>query len=295
VCVKQNNQSETSLRFKMKNELKKDDFIRLTEFLSENTNASVELFQGIDLEFMLVNPLVVAVESFGYSINGNVTFQQPIGLKVHKNLRLDDETDIRILVNYSNIRLSKIVTEASELESDLSKCLKILERIINQTCNMLDTLVEQTSTINSEWLDRQFDRMLRKEELEKRGETAKPFGTIHAKGWKDAKERAGDDLVPVYLERDKTYLYEGNKIFIYLPRNFAMKLLKIESRTMIPADNFTDKEREVLNKFSMRQYVKTRRIAGKICYFDLNEKTRSLLLKGMKKNSLSKPPISNSS
>jgi hypothetical protein len=52
---------------------------------------------------------------------------------------------------------------------------------------------------------------------------------------------------------------------------------------MIPADHFTDKEREVLNKFSMRQYAKTRRIAGKICYYDLNEKTRSLLLKGMKK------------
>lgn len=271
------------MRFKMKNELKKEDYVRLTEFLSENTNASVGLFPGIDLEFMLVNPLVVAVEGFGYSINGDVSFQQPIGLEVNKNLRLDDEIGISVLVNYSNIKLSKVVTEASELESDLSKCLKILERIVNQTCNMLDSLVEQTFTVNSEWLDRQLDMMLRKEELEKRGETAKPFGTIHAKGWKDAKERAGDDLVPVYLERDKTYLFEGNKIFIYLPRNFVMKLLKIESRTMIPADHFTDKEREVLNKFSMRQYVKTRRIAGKICYYDLNEKTRSLLLKGMKK------------
>jgi hypothetical protein len=267
----------------MKNELKKDDYVRLMEFLSENTNASVELFPGMDLEFMLVNPLVVAVEGFGYSINGEVTFQQLLGLEVNKNLRFDDEVDINVIVNYSNIKLSKVVTEASELESDLSKCLKILEKIVNKTCNMLDKLVEQTSTINSEYLDRQLELMLRKEELEKRGETAEPFATIHAKGWKDAKERAGADLVPVYLERDKTYLYEGNKIFIYLPRNFAMKLLKIESRTMIPADNFTDKEREVLTKFSMRQYVKTRRIAGKICYYDLNEKTRSLLLKGMKK------------
>jgi hypothetical protein len=271
------------LRFKMKNKLKKDDYVRLTEFLSENTNASVGLFQGIDLEFMLVNPLVVAVEGFGYSINGDVSFQQPIGLEVNENLRLDDEIGISVLVNYGNIKLSKVVTEASELESDLSKCLKILEKIVNQTCNMLDTLVEQTSTINSEWLDRQLEMMLGKEELEKRGETAKPFGTIHAKGWKDAKERAGNNLVPVYMERDKTYLYEGNKIFIYLPRNFVMKLLKIESRTMIPADHFTDKEREVLKKFSMRQYVKTRSITGKICYYDLNEKTRSLLLKGMKK------------
>lgn len=281
--LKQNNQSETSLRFKMMNELKKDDYVRLMEFLSENKSALIELFPGVDLGFMSVSPLVVAVEGFGYSINGEVSFQQPIGLEVNENLKLDDEIGTSILANYRSIKLSKVVTEASELESDLNICLKILERIVNQTCNMLDTLVEQTSTVNSEWLDRQLDMMLRKEELEKRGETAKPFGTIHAKGWKDAKERAGDDLVPVYLERDKTYLYEGNKIFIYLPRNFVMKLLKIESRTMIPADQFTDKEREVLNKFSRRQYVKTRRITGKICYYDLNEKTRSLLLKGMKK------------
>ena len=157
------------MRFKMKNELKKDDYVRLTEFLSENTNASVGLFQGIDLEFMLVNPLVVAVEGFGYSINGDVSFQQPIGLEVNENLRLDDEIGISVLVNYSNINLSKVVTEASELESDLSKCLKILEKIVNQTCNMLDTLVKQTFTLNSEWLDRQLDTILRKEDLEKRG------------------------------------------------------------------------------------------------------------------------------
>lgn len=271
------------LRFKMKNELKKEDYVRLTEFLSENTNASVGLFPSIDLEFMLVNPLVVAAKGFGYSINGEILFQQPIGLKVNENLKLNDEIGIELAANYRSIKLSKVVTEAIEFESDLNKCLKILERIANQSCSMLDSLVEQTSTISSKWLDRQLDMMLRKEELEKRGETAEPFGAIHAEGWKDAKERAGDDLVPVYLERDKTYLYEGNKIFIYLPRNFVMKLLKIESRTMIPADYFTEKEREVLNKFSMRQYVKTRRITGKICYYDLNEKTRSLLLKGMKK------------
>ena len=61
-----------------------------------------------------------------------------------------------------------------------------------------------------------------------------------------------------------------------------MKLLKVESRTMIPADYFTDKEREVLNKFSMRQYVKTMKTTGNVYYYDLNEKTRGFLLKGMR-------------
>jgi hypothetical protein len=270
------------LRFKIKNELKKEDYLRLTEYLSENKSALIEFFPGVDLRFMSVSPLVVAVKGFGYSINGEIPFQQPIGLEVNENLKLDDERGIDIAVNYRNIKLSKVVTEASELESDLNRCLKILEKIVNQTCNMLDTLVEQISTINSEWLDRQLDTMFRKEELEKRGEIARPFGTIHAKSWKDAKERGGD-LVPVYMERDKAYLYEDKKVFMLLPRNFVMKLLKIDSSTLVPADQFTDNEKEVLNKFSMRQYIKTRRITGKIYFCDLNEKTRNLLLKGMKK------------
>ena len=270
------------MRYKIENELKKADYVRLTEFLSENTSASIELFPGIDLEFMSVSPLVVAVEGFGYSIKGKVTFQQPIGLEVYDDLKLDDEMRRGLAVNFRNIKLSKVVTEASELESDLNKCLKMLERIVNQTCNMLDKLVEQTFTLNSEWLDRQLDLILEREELEKRGEIARPFGTIHAKSSKDAKEHAGD-LAPIYMERDKAYLYEDKKVFILLPRNFVMKLLKIEGSTMMPADHFTDEEREVLNKFSMRQFIKTRKIGGKIYYCDLNEKTRKLLLRGMKK------------
>jgi len=275
-------ESETLLRFKMKNELKKTDYVRLTDFLDENRNVSIDLFPGVDLEFMSVSPLVVAAEGFGYSIKGEVVFQKPVGLEVNEKLKLDDESGMRVLVNYRSIKLSKVVTEASELEGDLNKCLKVLERIVNRTCIMLDKLVEQTFTLNSEWLDRQLDTMLRKEDLKKRGETAKPFGTIHAKGWKDAEERAGD-LVPIYLERDKTYLYEGNKVFILLPRNFVMKLLKVEGSTMIPLDQFTGEEREVLNKFSMRQYIRTRRITGKIYYCSLDEKTHKLLLKGLRK------------
>lgn len=265
----------------MKNELKNTDYNRLVEFLKDNPSASIELFPGMDLEFMSISPLVITVEGFGYSINGEVSFQQPIGLEVSDDLKLDNEMR-SLSVNYRNIKLAKVVIETSELESDLNKCLKMLERIVNQTCSMFDKLVEQTFTLNSEWLNRQLDTILRKRELEKRGEIARPFGTIHVKSWKDAKERAGD-LVPIYMERDKAYLYEDKKVFVLLPSDFVRKVLKIQGSTMIPADQFTGEERGVLNKFSMRRYVKTRRIGGKIYYCNLDEKTRKLLLKGMKK------------
>jgi hypothetical protein len=105
---------------------------------------------------------------------------------------------------------------------------------------------------------------------------------MHAMGSKEAKERAGD-LVSIYMERDKTYLYEDKKVFLLLPRSFAMKLLKLKGSVMMGADQFTDEEREALKKFSMRQYIKTRKVGGKVYYCDLDETTRKLLLKAMRK------------
>jgi hypothetical protein len=270
------------LRFKIRNKLKKRDFTRLTEFLRENPSASIELFLVEDFEFVAISPLVVAVEGFGYSIKSVVSFQQPIGLKVFDQLKIDKETSRMLSVNLRNIKLSKIVTEESELANDLKEFLRVIERIVNQTCNLLDKLVEKTFVINSEGLDEQLDLALRARELKKRGEVAKPFGTIHAKGRRDAGERSGD-LVPVYLEKDKAYLYEENRVFILLPRGFVMKLLRMEGSTLVPSDQFTNEEKEVLRQFSMRKYVKLMKVAGKTFYHDLNEKTRKLLLKGMKK------------
>ena len=277
------NQSEISLRFKIRIKLSKSDFTRLTDFLSENSSAKIELFPGENFEFIAVSPLSVVVEGFGYSIRCEVFFQARMGLEVYDNLNIDNETCRNLSVNFRNIKLSKIVSEANELESDLKEFLNILERIVNQTCNMFDKLVEKTFTIDSECLDKQLDMVIRAKELEKRSEVARPFGSIHAKGRRDAGERAGDDLVPVYMERDKAYLFEDNKMFILLPRNFVMKLLRMNSSTLVPADQFTEKENEVLRKFSMRKYIKTMKVAGKTFYYDLNEKTRKLLLKGLKK------------
>jgi len=270
------------MRFKIKNELKKPDYRSLREFLKENPSASIKLFQGVDLEFVSVSPIVVAVEGFGYKISTEMSFREPIGFEVFDNLKLDDEVRSGLAVNRRNFKLSKIVMEASELEGDANKILRTVERVVNNVCSRFGRVIEQTFSINSGWLDNQLELVLKREELEKRGEIPRPFGMIHAEGSRDAMERACD-LIPIYMETDKAYLYEDKKVFILLPRDFGMKLLKLEGGTMLSADQFTDEERKALDKFSMRQYVKTRRIGGKIHYRDLDEKTRKLLLKGMKK------------
>lgn len=271
------------MRFKIKNELKTTDHKKLTEFLKENPSVSIELLPSADLEFASVGPVVVAVEGFGYRISTEILFEQPIGFEVHDDLKLDDEMLSCLEMNRRNFKLSRIVTEPADLEKDLNMILRTIERTVNHVCNRFGKLVEQTFTIDSEGLDRQLDMMLRKEELVKREEIARPFGTVHAKSSKDAKERVGD-LVPIYMERDKAYLYEDNKVFMLLPRNFVMKLLKLKGPTMMPAEQFTDEERQVLGRLAMRQYIKTRKVGGKVHYCDLDETTLKLLLKGMKKH-----------
>ena len=269
------------MRFKIVIDLNDNDFERMKNVLDKNPNASLGLLPCEDFEFVKFSPFLISVNDFGYSFNGMVSFQQPIGLKVFDYLELDKETSRKLSVNYRNIKLSKNVSEPSELESDLKECLGLLVRVFNKVCSMNYKLIAKTLKINAESLDKQLDLIIRAEQLEKRGEVARPFGTIHAKGRKDAVERAGDDLVPVYLERDKAYLFEDKKMFILLPRDFVMKLLRMDNSTLAPSDQFTEKENEVIRKFSMRKYVKTMKVAGKVFFTDLNEETRKLLLKGI--------------
>lgn len=270
------------MRFKIKNELRESDYKRLIEYLKDVPTISVELFHGLDLDFVSVSSVLVAVEGLGYKISTEILFQEPIGFEVYDDLNLDPEMRSTLLVNRRDFRLSKIVEEAADFEKDLNITLKTMERVVNHVSNKFGKMVEQAFMISSEWLNKQLDAMLKKEEIEKRGEVPRLFGTIHAMGLRDAKERVGD-FVPVYLERDKAYLYEDKKVFMLLPRDFVMKLLKLEGATMMGADQFTNEERGALKKFSIRQYVKERKVAGKIYYSDLDETTRRIFLKGMKK------------
>jgi hypothetical protein len=263
-------------------DLDDNDYVRMRDVLDNNPNTPLELLSGEDFEFIKFHPFSVSVEGFGYSLDGMISFQQPIGLKVFEFLELDKETSRKLSVNYRNIKLSKIVTEANELQSDIKECLSLLERIFNKACSMNYKLIGKTLTINAESLDKQLDLIIRATELKKRGESPKAFGIIHAKGGKDAGVRSGTDLVPIYLERDKAYLYEDKNVYVLLPRDFVRKLLKLDNSTLTPSEQFSEEELEVLRKFSMRKYVKKDKVAGKTFFHSLNEETRKLLLKGLR-------------
>jgi hypothetical protein len=262
-------------------DLNDNDFVRMKNVLDQNPTIPLELLGGEDFEFVKFCTFLVSVKGFGYFLNGMVSFEQPIGLKIFEFLEFDKETSKILSVNFRNIKLLKIVSDVSELQTELNVCLNLLVRIFNKVCSMNYKLIGKTFTINSESLDKQLDLIIRSRELEKRGECPKPFGTIHAKGRKDAGTRSGT-LVPVYLEKDKAYLYEDKNVYVLLPRDFVRKLLKLDSSSLTPSEHFTDEELEVLRKFCMRNYVKEDKVAGKIFYHSLNDETRKLLLKGLR-------------
>ena len=262
------------MRFKIKNELKKTDYKRLVEFLKDNSRASIDLFPGLDLEFLSVGPVMISVEGFGYKIAAEISFEQPIGFEVYGALKHDETIHSVLSVNRRNFKLSKITTEPPDLEKDQNTIFKTVERIVNHTCIMFDKQVEQTFTLNSELLDRQMDTILKREELEKRGETPKPFGTIHATGSKDAKARA-IGLIPLYKEHDKTYLYDAKQVYFLLPHDFVATLLRCDEATLVREEEFDDRGKEVLRDLVYKKYLKKRELReGTACYYGLNEKTR---------------------
>jgi DNA mismatch repair ATPase MutL len=114
-----------------------------------------------------------------------------------------------------------------------------------------------------------------KESLEKPKEAIEAFVIIRAE---NAFELCKENLVPIYEEYDKRNVLGEEKTFQMLPRKFATNLLKIEGNAMFPEDSFTKAEKEALDAFVEKRYVKSAKVGGKTVYFDLDSKIRKYLI-----------------
>ena len=267
------------MRFKITNRLKNVDYERLAEFTKNYAGFFIELFPEIGFEHVSVSPIIIAVEGFGFRIDAETSFAEPVGFGLCDNLGLVNETHVNLTINRRNFRLSKVVTDPTDLERDLNMILRTIERIVNSVCAMFDTEVERVITLDSELLDAQLEMTRRREELEKRGETSRPFGTIHADGSRDAKERAGG-LIPLYKEHDKAYLYDAKQVYYLLPHDFVICLLRCDATTLVRQEEFDDSGKEVLRDLVYRKYLKKRELFdGTVCFYGLDEKTRRYLKK----------------
>lgn len=118
-----------------------------------------------------------------------------------------------------------------------------------------------------------------KEILKTPNEVLEPFAVVHAES---AFELCNENLVPIYEEYDKRNMAGEDKTFRMLPRRFATNLLKIEGNAMFPEDNYSESEKETLNGFVKKRYIKSAIVAGKTVYFDLDSKIRKHLISVLK-------------
>jgi hypothetical protein len=110
-------------------------------------------------------------------------------------------------------------------------------------------------------------------------EANEPFAIVRAE---NAFELCKENLVPIYQEYDERKMVGEEKAFQMLPRRFATNLLKIEGNAMFPEDNFTEPEKEALDAFAEKRYVKSAKVAGKTVYFDLDSRIRKYLISVLK-------------
>jgi len=118
-----------------------------------------------------------------------------------------------------------------------------------------------------------------KESLKTPKEANEPFAIVRAE---NAFELCKENLVPIYQEYDEHKMVGEEKTFQMLPRKFATNLLKIEGNAMFPEDNFTEPEKEALDAFVEKRYVKSAKVAGKTVYFELDSKIRKYLISVLK-------------
>jgi hypothetical protein len=223
--------------------------------------------------------IVISIEEAGFRLDTELTFKEPIGFEVYHHLRLDEETRLNLSVNRRNFKLSKVIAEQTDLKKDMNLVLKTVELIVNNVCVKFGEQVEKVVTLDSKSIDLQIEKTFGDEELQKRGEIPKSFGIIHAKGSKDAHERA-DGLVPLYKERDKAYLYNAKQVYWLLPHSFVVNLLRCDSTNLIRQEDFDVRGKDVLRDMVYRKYLKKRELSdGTTYYYGLNEKTQRHLKK----------------
>jgi len=261
-----------TLPIKIENKLTKDDISNLIDKFRDRLLNSLVLFAGLDLDFAQISPLRMSVKDTGYTLESRILLSDPIGLTASIGSRIDQQY---VVAHSKSISLLIIKSQLNvqEVEKDISASLEFLELVANRSCEWREISVDEYFVLDLEFLKNQLELHKSKEMMARRGEVVEPFEAVHAESSRNAKKLAGE-LVPIYVDYDKWDLYGTKKVYRYLPRSLVMKLLKCNNSTLLPEDLFDDNERKILEDLIVRKYLKKRKVAGKVHYFDLNEKTR---------------------
>jgi hypothetical protein len=259
------------MNIKIHNDLSSDDFTELASLLRQKTVDAIVILNQINLGFVAVEPLVISVSDFFYSIDVEVYFEDSIGFEAwaHKNI---ENRQLVLSRNGTEWHIKKTIDE-KEIEDDINYALQLIEGVLNYACSYRGVNTDESFTVNSRNIRRLINQFAADEERRMRGEKIQPFGTLHAKSARSAKDLGGD-LLPIYITYDRWDLFGAKKVYRYLPKGLVRKLLICDRDHMICEDEFNENEKVILDDLVGRKYLRKKKIFGKNHYYDLNEKTR---------------------
>jgi hypothetical protein len=267
------------LFFQIENNLTKFDYLEIVHALEDKLVEFFELLPGFEYECVQVSPLVISAHR-GYSITVSLGFSDPIGKTVCSVIGIK-EFGLKKSVRSIEMDIQKSTIETDELTEYIKYSLLLVENLVNYACMTRNKRITDVYTVDSNLISQQLKGGQAERERTMRGEEIKAFELVHADtGWEIQASSKG--LIPFYEEYDKWDLFGGKKVYRLLPRDFVSKLLKCQGPTMIAGDQFSPREKKVLDDLVKRHQIKRRKIAGKPYYFDLDDKTKTYLIKTLK-------------
>ena len=270
------------MHFKIENKLAAPDLENLANALQDEQVESIELLPEFECVSIQVSQLIISARD-GYSLTVNLDFHDPIGTTVCSNLRIK-EYGLTKSPRTIEMDIRKAKIDPEELDGSIKYSLSLVEKIVNYACKIRNEKVYDVFVVDFELISRQLSRIKAERERTLRGEKVRAFGLVHADGGRELKALS-NDLIPFYEEFDRWDLYGGKKVYRLLPRDFVVKLLKCQGDALISEDQFDEREKEVLCDLAKRRQIKRRKIAGRVYYFNLDDRTKRYLINALGKRS----------
>jgi len=267
------------MHFKIENKLTKFDYIEMAHALEDKLVESLELLPGFEYECVYVSPLVISAQH-GYSITVSLGFSAPIGTTVCSMIGIK-EFGLKKSARAIEMNIQKTAFDPEELAEYIRYSLSLVENLVNYACMTRNDQITDVYAVDSDLISQQLKEGRAERERTMRGEEIRAFELVHADtGWEI--QASSNGLIPFYEEYDKWDLFGGKKVYRLLPRDFVSKLLKCQGPTMIAGDQFSPREKKVLDNLVTRHQIKRRKIVGRLYYFDLDDKTKTYLIKALK-------------
>jgi hypothetical protein len=266
----------------IENKLCNSDFAKILDGFRTGSIDSMELLPMIKFDCAVVSPLVLSGSDKECTISARIMFDDPLGNTACFNAGIK-ELGITKSARQIDLVLKKSLESVDELGNAIAYGLLLVEKVVNYACMIRSETAFDSFVLDSKSIEEQIEKSKKEKDRELRHEKLEPFVIVHADSGFDLNAQSRN-LIPMYEGYDRWDLFGGKKAYRLLPRSFAAKLLKCDENSLVPEEQFSKAERNVLEDYVKKRYLRSTKVAGKVCYFGLGEKTRTYLIKALRAN-----------